>query len=288
LMPKIQFMSWERGIKLIATDLDGTILRDDKSISVDDFTTLTHLGEAGIIRIAATGRSLHKVNEVLLPDSPFDFVVFSSGGGVYDWKEKKLLADEHFNKSISGKLCRFLVELDLNFVVFDPIPNNNLFHYHKGIEQCSEFNDYLERHKGDFSELAISRYSSFAGQFMSIIPNDEVLFNSISGKLTSAFNDIRIIRTTSPIDKRFLWLEIFPDSVSKGHGIRWICDSFKVPYLQTIGIGNDFNDIDMLDFVGHPFILGNSPFELHDKYPLIDKTNNESGFSRVVEQFINL
>lgn len=278
-------MSDKGRIKLIATDLDGTFLRDDKSVSVIDLGTLRLLGGKGVIRVAATGRSLHKVNEVLPPDTSFDFVVFSSGGGVYDWKSKELLVSEHFDAEISIDLCRFLVGLKLNFVVFRPIPENNLFKYHKGADRCREFENYLKRHAGDFSELKVDDYTELAGQLMAIIPNDEVLFDELRREITRAFGGIRVIRTTSPVDQRFIWLEIFPDTVSKGHGIRWLCDRLGIDYSSTVGIGNDFNDIDMLDFVGHPFILGNSPQGLRGRYCLVESTNNNSGFTEVAGRF---
>jgi Cof subfamily protein (haloacid dehalogenase superfamily) len=281
-MSKNQSMS-EKRIRLLATDLDGTLLKDDKTISDEDLNTLFKLSEKKVICIAATGRSLFKVNDVLAPNIPFDFIVFSSGGGVYNWKEKKLLVSEHFEMDLSINLCRFLVDMNLNFVVFKPIPDNNQFLFNKGVDRYIEFENYLERHNSDFSELNIGNYSSYAGQFMSIIPNDELLFSSISQKLNSKFDGIRVIRTTSPIDKRYIWLEIFPDSVSKGHGIRWICDRLGILYSDTVGIGNDYNDTDMLDFVEYPFILGHSPFELQVKYRSVKETNNQSGFSKVIE-----
>lgn len=278
-------MSDKGRIKLIATDLDGTFLRDDKSVSDIDLGTLRLLGEKEVVRVAATGRSLHKVNEVLPSDTPFDFVVFSSGGGVYDWRSKELLVSEHFEAAVSFDLCRFLIGLQLNFVVFRPIPENNLFLFHKGAERCSEFENYLERHAGDFSELKVDDYTELAGQLMAIIPNDEVLFDELRREITRAFVGIRVIRTTSPVDQRFIWLEIFPDTVSKGHGIRWLCDHLGIDYSSTVGIGNDYNDIDMLDFVGHPFILGNSPEGLHGKYPSVEATNNQNGYTEVASRF---
>jgi Cof subfamily protein (haloacid dehalogenase superfamily) len=278
-------MSDIKRIRLIATDLDGTLLRDDKTISGIDLETLLKLEQYNIIRVAATGRSLHKVNEVLLPDSPFDYVVFSSGGGVFDWKKKELMVSEHFATDISILLCCFLIRLKLNFIVFKPIPQNNLFCFHRGAGVCSEFDNYLHRHTGDFSALNMDSYYEEAGQFMAVIPNNEILFDSISNKLKSTFDGIRVIRSTSPVDPRFIWLEIFPDTVSKGHGIKWVCDRLEIDYSATAGIGNDFNDIDMLDFVGHPFILGNSTPGLLGKYPSVDATNNKNGFSKVVQLF---
>jgi hydroxymethylpyrimidine pyrophosphatase-like HAD family hydrolase len=84
-------------IKLVATDLDGTFLKNDRSISAGNLEALHKLGEKGIIRVAATGRNLKKVEEVIAPYIPFDYIVFSSGAGVYKWSEKKHL----FNRNIT-------------------------------------------------------------------------------------------------------------------------------------------------------------------------------------------
>jgi len=92
-------------IKLVATDLDGTFLRNDKSISKENLETLNFLGERGIFRVIATGRNLKKTLEVIAPDVPFDYVVFSSGAGVYDLRKDKLI----FIRISTRKLCSELL-----------------------------------------------------------------------------------------------------------------------------------------------------------------------------------
>ena len=77
-----------KNIRLVATDLDGTFLKDNKTISRKNLDALHRLGEKDITRVAATGRNLKKTKEVLKDHIPFDFIVFSSGAGVYNWKEK--------------------------------------------------------------------------------------------------------------------------------------------------------------------------------------------------------
>ncbi|HKK82263.1 MAG TPA: HAD hydrolase family protein, partial [Prolixibacteraceae bacterium] len=119
-------------IKLVGVDLDGTLLNDTKSISDTDIKTLQFLGEQKIIRVAATGRSLYKVKEVLQPELPLDYIVFSSGGGIYDWNSGGILLSEHFDSSIAKNVCKHLLASNYNFFVYKPIPDNNLFYYHKG------------------------------------------------------------------------------------------------------------------------------------------------------------
>ena len=275
-------------IRLVATDLDGTLLRDDKTISVADYNSLVGLGKFGIVRVAATGRSLHKVYEVLSIDTPFDFIVFSTGAGIFDWKKQQLLFAEQFDGQRSYQLCSFLYKLGINFLIFKPIPHNNLFYYHRGISFCPEFENYLARHVGDFEQLNVLDYNGIAGQFLIFIPNNNSIFNDLRDRLLREFDNIKIIRATSPVDNHFIWLEIFPESVSKGHGICWLCDFMGIDRKHTVAVGNDFNDIDMLDIVENPYVLGNSPDELKEIYRSVGSSNNTNGFTDVATLFFPL
>ena len=76
---------------IIISDLDGTLLNSEKSISCKDIVTLELSGDQGFLRIIATGRSLYSVQKVLPHYVPVDYIVFSCGAGVFDWKNKRLL-----------------------------------------------------------------------------------------------------------------------------------------------------------------------------------------------------
>ena len=75
-------------IKLVATDLDGTFLMNNKSISKPNLEALRTLGQNNIVRVAATGRNLIKINEVIPEEVPFDYYVYSSGAGIFDKNRK--------------------------------------------------------------------------------------------------------------------------------------------------------------------------------------------------------
>ena len=103
-----QMINNNHTLKLVATDLDGTFLKNDKSISQQNLDTLHPLGEKGILRVIATGRNLKKTTEVISPDVPFDYIVFSSGAGVYDWKNHELIYHQNLNAETVQYLVDFL------------------------------------------------------------------------------------------------------------------------------------------------------------------------------------
>jgi Cof subfamily protein (haloacid dehalogenase superfamily) len=281
-------MDQTNNIKLVGIDLDGTLLRSDRSISATDLETLMKLGKERIIRVAATGRSLFKVKEVLPQHTPIDYVVFSSGEGIYDWHKEQLLQSEHFTKETIVELCKHLLADRLNFVVFKSIPNNNKFYYHQGAGACNEFENYLERHKGNHQPLSEGFIPEDSGHFMVIIPNNDELFGSLKTEILSACPDVKVIRATSPINDQYLWLEIFPNTVSKGHGLKWLCDYLNIDPKQTMGIGNDYNDLDMFEFVAHPYVLGNGVESLRQQFNTVNETNEENGVTAIIQEKVIL
>lgn len=286
--PNINHCFMVQNVRLLATDLDGTLLKNDQSISMTDLDTLSRLGKQGVVRVTATGRSLHKVRDVLPLHAPVDYVVFSSGAGIYDWKKQQLMHRESFTELRARNIIRHLLSGSFNFFVYHPIPDNNKFFFHRGAEACNEFEDYLARHKGDFQALPEDSIPLNAAQVMAIIPNQTYLFEELKKDILQACNGVRVIRTTSPVNPQYIWMEIFPDTVSKGHGIKWLCDHLNITYDQTVGIGNDYNDLDMFEFVAHPYVLANGVEELKGKFRGIGASNEHNGLTCVVQHISDL
>ena len=66
---------------MVITDLDGTLLNSGRIVSPENRRALERLGELGVVRVIATGRSLFSFNKVIERDFPVDYLLFSSGGG---------------------------------------------------------------------------------------------------------------------------------------------------------------------------------------------------------------
>jgi Cof subfamily protein (haloacid dehalogenase superfamily) len=266
-----------KNIKLIATDLDGTFLKDDQTISIKNLKALHNLGDAEIVRVAATGRNLHKAEQVLNKHIPFDFIVFSSGAGVFDWKNKKHIYNKNIEKKSSKKLINYFIEKKLNFHAFFPVPENHKHWYFRGEKHCEEFERYFQFNNAFASEIKPNKIpDTNLCQFLIIIPEDKKEFEKLKNSIEAISPEIRVIRTSSPITKGYIWIEIFQKSVSKGNGVKHICDLLNIKYTNTIGIGNDYNDIDLLDFTGHSFITENAPAEINKLYKSAPSNENDA------------
>lgn len=279
-------MESKKMLKLVATDLDGTFLKNDKSITKENLDTLQSLGERGILRVVATGRNLKKTQEVIANHIPFDYIVFSSGAGVYDWKNKKLLFYQNLDKESVRQLSDLLVARDLNFHLFKPVPENYKCWYYRGSVPCSEFESYFDFHQSFAEPLPVNRnIDSEACQFLVVFPNNIDRFQSLKDEIQKNFPEVKVVRTSSPLDTGYIWMEIFHHSVSKGNGVKFLCDSLQIGHEYTLGIGNDFNDLDLLEFTNYSYIVENGPQELKLRF-LPTKSNEESAFAKAVEKHL--
>ncbi|HZL08828.1 MAG TPA: HAD hydrolase family protein [Prolixibacteraceae bacterium] len=279
-------MNNKHTLKLVATDLDGTFLKNDKSISKENMDTLHSLGEKGILRLVATGRNLKKTMEVIAPDVPFDYIVFSSGAGVYDWKHEKLIYHQNLDKKTVLQLSDFLVGRDLNFHLFKPVPENHQCWYHRGSLPCSEFERYFDFHRSHSELLPLNnQIDSEACQFLVVFPDNLDRFLALKSEIEHQFKEVKVVRTSSPLETGYIWMEIFHQSVSKGNGVKFVCDSLQIEHEYTLGIGNDFNDLDLLEFTNYSYVVENSPPEMKERF-LLAKSNEESAFARAVEKHL--
>lgn len=276
-----------KNIQLIATDLDGTFLKNDRSVSIKNIEALHKLGDKKIVRVVATGRNLRKVNEVLDPEIPFDYIVYSSGAGVYNWKEKRQLFNQNIHAESAGRLSRFFIEKDLNFYAFWPVPENHYLWYRKGKEQCDEFDRYLTFHHSFVQPFPENgKTENGLCQFLLIIPENEIAFSKLKTEIESQCNEIRVIRSSSPVTKGYIWVEVFHHSVSKGFGVKQVCDLLKINVKNTVGVGNDYNDLDLLDFTAHSFLTENAPDKIRHRF-LQAPSNEEDAFAHIVQPLIN-
>ncbi len=267
--------------QILFTDLDGTLLNSENKCSDDDYNTLLFLNKEKTIRVVATGRSLFSVHKVLPQDFPIDYLIFSSGAGIMDWQHKRILLSRRLNTKQVVSISRALKDNHIDFMLHYPIPENHHFVYYSSGKDNPDFYHRIEIYKA-FAEPMLLSEETFgaACQFIAIIPNDVGLFNKIAG----LFSGVKVIRATSPLDHKSIWIEIFPLNVSKGNAANWLCDNLNINSKYSLGIGNDFNDIDLLDFTNFSYIVENAPDELKLRY-LNCGNHNNSSLSGVVGRY---
>ena len=272
-------------IKLVATDLDGTFLNNDKTIPERNREALEILGKNKVIRVIATGRNLRKVREVIPDTVPFDYIIFSSGAGIYDWQRNRHIYKLNIPATISQQLASYLIAKDLDFNAFRAVPDNHFLWYHRGSGASGEFERYLTFHQSYASVMPdVDNLEKNLCQFLVILPENPELFIFLKNDIEEKFPEIGVIRSTSPLGTGFIWMEIFNKKVSKGNALSVLCKRHGLSRDEIVGIGNDYNDMELLKFTNHSFLVSNSPAELKQHFRAAP-SNEESAFSYAVSLF---
>ncbi|PKQ62791.1 hypothetical protein BZG02_11365 [Labilibaculum filiforme] len=269
-------------IKIVVTDLDGTLLPSQGSISKINYDTLVNLTDKNIVRVIATGRSLYSAMAVLAEDFPIDYLIFSSGAGIVQWNTKELIYSQHIKAEEVLELSKILIDHKIDFMIHDPIPLNHQFWYYQSGNKNLDFDRRLTLYKQFATPVGkLEDTRRDACQLLAILPNKVAWFEELKAK----FTDIKIIRATSPLDHESIWMEIFPIHISKGLGCQWLCNKLGISNTESFAIGNDYNDIDLLEWATHSFVVANAPKELQTKYQVTDSVS-EDGFAKAVKQIL--
>jgi HAD superfamily hydrolase (TIGR01484 family) len=270
-------------IGMVVTDLDGTLLDAQHALSAADRRTLVELGERGIVRVIATGRSLFSARRVLPADLPIDYLVHTSGAGVVSWPEQRSLRATHMTAELASELVAVLVARGCDFMLHHAIPNNHGFYAHRSSAHNPDFDHRLRLYAPYASELRWPRLlESEMCQAVIIEPPGP----SRHAELRAALTRFQVIRCTSPFDGASIWTEVFPPQVSKAAGAAWVRRQGSWPLARCIAIGNDYNDLDLLQWADRSYVVANAPSELRARYVTV-ASHVESGFSDAVRRALS-
>ena len=256
-------------------------MRDDNTFSKRSLKALADLQRNGIIVVIATGRNIYSAKKVLDADLPIDYLMFSAGCGVINWKTKKIIYENHLKRNEIKKTIKILLAHEVNFMLHNPIPDNHYFNYAQNTKNNPDFKRRIATYKS-FAGI-LKNLPDTASQIIAILKQDEKMkFEEIKKEI----DFLKVIRATSPLDHKSIWLEVFPKKVSKGHSAEWLGNYLKIKREDTVGIGNDFNDLDLLHWTAQSYVVENSPAELKTKFRVI-KSNEEDGFAEITEKILN-
>jgi HAD superfamily hydrolase (TIGR01484 family) len=270
---------------LFTTDLDGTLLRSDRTFAKEDLNALDRLGNAGIVRVLATGRSLYSLSALPLDALPVDYVLFSSGAGVVEHPRGRILRKLSLQPKEVERAYRALLNLGLDFMIHEPIPENHRFVYVAANYTNADF----ERRISLYQDFALPLKDSLqmfqpASQLLAVVPRERAV-SALAG-VRGQIRNLNVIRTTSPLDGQSTWIEIFPANVSKSRTAAWLAAELGIHRRNTASVGNDYNDQDLLEWSATGFAVANSPQEFRDRFATV-ASNDRGGVAQAIQQWLH-
>ena len=251
---------------LFATDMDGTLLLPGSDFHPEDLLALEALGEMGVIRVIATGRSPFSFarmmgNRVL----PVDYLVLSSGAGIMDYHSGSFIRTSSMDPRRTAELVEWLMERDMDFCVQSTIPDNHVFTYCYSTGNNPDLERRIELYRGHCSPREGEGSADGSTQVVVIIPPWKA-GNDPMREFMHLRDMYSVVRTTSPLDGESIWVEIFPPEISKGKAVEWLAARHGLTGEDAAAVGNDYNDHDLLAWAAHAYVVEDSPEHLRTSF----------------------
>ena len=265
------------------TDFDGTLLGSNRKVSETNLRTLNELPQHDVIRILATGRSLWSLKRVIDHNFPLDYVIFATGAGIMNWKTQEMIYTCNLTRADIIHTNSILDSYDVDYMIHYPIPDTHFMHYctKQGLQDYWDRIDYYRAFSKEMTAVDFSTINE-ATQFMAVAESTR---EDMYQELVTALKPLNCIRTTSPIDLKSLWIEIFAEPVSKGRSLKYLADLLNCRIDDAMVIGNDFNDEDMLCLCPNAYVTANAPEELRDKHSTVAH-HDLDGFTEAVQLWL--
>ncbi|UCE52849.1 MAG: HAD-IIB family hydrolase [Desulfobacterales bacterium] len=270
---------------LFVTDFDGTLLRSDRTFAESDLKALNQLGKLHITRVIATGRSIFSFNTVADSGLPIDYVIFSTGAGVIHFPSGQIVRKVSLEESEVKRAFNLLIAAKLDVMIHRPIPENHKFAYYRANTKNSDFETRIALYKPYAFPMAQTT-DGFgpATQLLAVLPPSQNIM--IVSDIRKKLSDFNVIQTTSPLDGTSTWIEIFPANVSKSLTAAWLAKELDIDPDDTLALGNDYNDLDLLEWSATSFVVANAPDELKTRFAAV-ASNNKCGVAEAVERWLD-
>jgi Cof subfamily protein (haloacid dehalogenase superfamily) len=270
--------------RLLAIDVDGTLVNSRDELTPDTREALIRAGRAGIQVVLATGRryshTLHLV-EPLGIDVP---LITASGALIKDPKDHRTLYKSSFEPQL---LRRVLTLIDRNgydpLVCTDTFTEGFDFYLAQAKVRTPELEEYLEMNPTDGRIMQNLITDPPPGAFLvftfgtkeQMLAMEQILHAALAGQLSS-----HVLR--SPRYRGFL-VEIAPAGISKWSGVRRLAEEWGIDEASICAVGDDVNDIPMIRAAGLGVAMGNALPEVKAAADRIAPTHDENGLVQVVE-----
>lgn len=263
--------------KLIAMDLDGTLLNNESRISARSKECILKLKEKGKKIVLSTGRPLQGIlsfiEELKLYDEN-DFVVMYNGAIVQNTKGDKILYDMPLSLDAYKELYELSKEFDVHVHALT-----------KSDVHTPQYNPYteVESVKNDIPviEGPVDEVSDQAKIVKVMFVDDPQKLDYISSHLPEWVKEKYSILRSTPI-----FLEFLNKDANKGIGVSVVAKEFGIKPEEVICIGDAGNDIDMIKYAGLGVAMGNATDDVKAAADYITLPNTEDGVAYVIEKFM--
>ncbi|MDS0528520.1 Cof-type HAD-IIB family hydrolase [Clostridium sp. SHJSY1] len=259
-------------IKLIATDMDGTLLNEKGQIPENFPYILERLEEKNVKFVVASGRPYFTLYENFAPVS--DKLYYICDNGAFIVEKGKIISISVMDKFKVNEMIRCI----------ESIPNTEII-------LCGKNGAYHKPCNKEFSSEIDKYYvKKYVVEDLTTV-DDEIFKIAICCLESSSITSYNILN--SNFSEEFMivvsgeaWVDIMNKNVNKGEALRKIQESESFSYNETMVFGDFYNDIEMLKNAHYSFVMENANEDMKQYGNFIAPKNTENGVIGTIEKYI--
>ena len=258
-------------IRLIASDMDGTLLDDQGALNEEFFKIHEKLEERNIKFVVASGRQYHQLYHCFEPISD-KIAYISENGALIMYKGKEI-----FSNIMEWNYLNELIKDALKF-------KDDVF-----MVLCGKESAYLNTTNELFLEEAVKYYFNYKivdcfnevedDIFKISIYDLKGLDDNFKSALQMKWGEKLEIVASTPY-----WLDIYNKGVNKGKAVNLLQSKFNIKKMETMIFGDYYNDLEMLQEGYHSYAMKNAPQEIKEAANFIAKSNSENGVLEIIKE----
>lgn len=265
-------------IKLVAIDIDGTLLNSQQEITSEVFSAIQDAKKAGIKIVIATGRPISGVRAILDQlnlTEPGDYVITFNGGLIQDAAtgedivKDTLTYDDYLDIELAARRLHLPMHASTKKGIYTANRNIGKYTVYESVLVSSPI---FYRTPEEMKQEEIIKAM--------MVDEPEILDAAIP-LLPTSLTEKYTVAKSAPF-----YLEITPKTVNKGQAIIHLAEKLGLTIDQTMAIGDQENDRSMLEVVGAPVVMENGNSELKKIAKYITKSNDESGVAHALREWV--
>lgn len=260
--------------KLMAIDIDDTLINDDKEVTPAVQQALEAAIAKDVTVTLATGRAYSSAQAIARQTGLNVPIITFQGALIKNLLDEQVLYERYLPIVAARKLYEFCLERNLHLQTYI---GDKLY----SREENQKLIDYCALNKTPYYiEPVFSKMVEQPTHKMLVIDEPEVL-DEIAPILREMLgNEVHITKSKPH------FLEFMHHEGTKGHALSFLADHYKCDLSETIAIGDSWNDHEMLECAGLGVAMGNAIPALKELADYVTLSNNEDGVKHVIDKFI--
>ena len=264
-------------IRLIACDMDGTLLDDENAIHDDFWPLIDQLHARGIIFCPASGRQYYSLLERFSPIA--DELIFIAENGTYVMSKGVELSSDCLAREAAQELIRTFRELKLKETDVSAV-------------LCGKHSAYIETSDRNFLAEATKYYHRLEMVDDLLAIEDDILkvatFTPRSSEHVIHPAFASFAKHHKVVVSGEHWLDVMALQANKGSGLRHIQEKLQITRDQTMVFGDFLNDLEMMDEATYSFAMANAHPQLKARASFLSPGNADNGVVRTIKSVLGI